>query len=224
MLIILKSRFPQKNIYWLKNGVDINLFQKNNSTIEWKIKNGFSEDDFLILYAGIFGYAQGLEVILHAADRTKDHSNIKFILIGDGPEKEKLFELKNKLFLKNVFFYDPVEKDQMPYLISSANASIIPLKRLELFKGAIPSKIFEILASKKPIILGVEGEAKDLFIFEGNCGLAFTPEDSSDLAKNILTLYHSPGLAENYGVNGFNYVKERFNLDQIADDFYKQLN
>ena len=67
---------------------NINLFQKNNSTIEWKIKNGFSEDDFLILYAGIFGYAQGLEVILDADDRTKDHSDIKFILIGDGPRRK----------------------------------------------------------------------------------------------------------------------------------------
>ena len=50
----IKIRFPSKNTYWLKNGVDINLFQNYNFDNHWKIENGFSEDDFLILYAGNF--------------------------------------------------------------------------------------------------------------------------------------------------------------------------
>ena len=221
----IKLRFPEKNIYWLKNGVDINLFYNHdNNNTKWKLENNFCKNDYLILYAGIFGYAQELEVILYAAKILSENENIKFILLGDGPEKEKLQRLKKNMNLTNVYFFDPAPKNQMPFIIASINASVIPLKKLELFKGAIPSKIFEILASKKPILLGVEGEAKSLFITEGNCGLAFTPEDSADLANNILTLYHSPELAENYGVNGYNYVKEKFNHDQIADDFYKQLN
>ncbi len=90
----IKTRFPTKNTYWLKNGVDVSLFQDNNFSSEWKFENGFDDNDFLILYAGIFGYAQGLEVILYAADKIKNISNIKFILLGDGPEKEKLIEIK----------------------------------------------------------------------------------------------------------------------------------
>ena len=221
----INLRFPQKNIYWLKNGVDINLFNNNSiNNTEWKIENNFCESDYLLLYAGIFGYAQGIEVILYAAKILSENKDIKFMLLGDGPEKEKLQSLKNNMNLTNVYFFDAVPKNQMPFILASINASIIPLKKLELFKGAIPSKIFEILASKKPIILGVEGEAKDIFIAEGNCGLAFIPEDAVDLANNILTLYNSPELAKSYGVNGFKYVKEKFNRDQIAEDFYNQLN
>ena len=220
----IKSRFPMKRIYWLKNGVDITLYENKNFGNKWRNENGFSEDDFLILYAGIFGYAQGLEVILHAADKTKDNPNIKFILIGDGPEKKKLFELKNKLLLKNVFFFDPVKKEKMPLIISSIDASIIPLKKLDLFKGAIPSKIFEILASKKPILLGVEGEAEEIFISDGNCGLSFHPEDAEDLAKKIIILFESPALIKELGMNGCNFVKHNFNRDKIGEDFHCLLN
>ena len=220
----IKIRFPSKNTYWLKNGVDINLFQNYNFDNHWKIKNGFSKDDFLILYAGIFGYAQGLEVILNAAEKVKNNSDIKFIFVGDGPEKEKLINLKNKISLNNVSFFDPVKKNEMPSIIASVNASIIPLKKLDLFKGAIPSKIFEILASKKPILLGVEGEAEEIFISGGNCGLSFQPEDPEDLARKILVLYQSPALAEGLGINGHNFVNQNFNRDKIAEEFWDYLN
>ncbi len=118
--------------------------------------------------------------------------------------------------LKNVFFFDPVKKEQMPYIISSANASIIPLKKLDLFKGAIPSKIFEILASKKPILLGVEGEAKELFIEQAKSGLSFIPENPEDLEKNILILFETPSLAHQLGMNGYNFVNQNFDRDLIA--------
>ena len=219
----IRSRFPYKNLFWLKNGVNIEQFNNLNES-NWRIENNFSEDDFLILYAGILGYAQGLEIILSAAKILRENKKIKFLLIGDGPKKNKLYNIKNQLHLENVLFFEPVAKSKMPSITTSINVSVIPLKNLDLFKGAIPSKIFEILASKKPILLGVEGEAKDLFITHGKCGLAFTPEDSNDLVKNILTLYHSPELVKLYGINGFNYVKEKFSLNQIADEFYDLLN
>jgi glycosyltransferase involved in cell wall biosynthesis len=112
----------------------------------------------------------------------------------------------------------------MQKIIMDTNASIIPLKRLELFKGAIPSKIFENLALKKPIILGVEGEAEELFIQQGKCGVSFTPEDSEDLAKQILHLYNNPDLVKELGENGLAYVSENFNRDKIAEDFFKQIS
>lgn len=215
----ISTRFPNKMVYWLKNGIDTNLFGNVNDH-QWRIEKGFSTNDFLVLYAGILGYAQGLDVILYAANILQDNSKIKFIILGDGPEKERLKKLSDDLNLKNVLFMDPTPKESMPIIINSINASVIPLKKIDLFKGAIPSKIFEILASKKPILLGVEGEAKDLFITEGKCGLSFIPENAEDLAKNILELYNSPSLAENLGLNGFKYVSKNFNRDIIAEEFW----
>jgi glycosyltransferase involved in cell wall biosynthesis len=216
----ISLRFPDKKIYWLPNGVDLNYYKADAVQSNWRNQHKFNEGDFILLYAGIIGHAQGLEVIIHAAAQLKQHNTIKFILIGSGPEKEWLQELKKGMNLQNVFFFDAVGKTEMPAIIAACNASIVPLKRLDLFKGAIPSKLFENLAMKKPILLGVEGEAKDLFITAGNAGLAFIPEDATDLAEKTMQLYNNPELVKQLGENGYSYVQEKFTRDKIATEFY----
>ncbi len=221
----ISGRFPIKEVYWLKNGVDINLYntEKQVEKGRWRKENAYEEGDFLLFYGGIIGYAQGLDIILNAAKRLEDYEKIKFVLLGNGPEKERLLAMKAELGLVNLKFYDAVPKSQMLEIIGDMNASIIPLRKLDLFKGAIPSKIFENLAMKKPIILGVEGEAKELFIEEGRCGVAFEPENVEDLCEKILTLYNNPVLASSLGENGLRYVSENFNRDEIAREFYDKL-
>ena len=222
----ISTRFPNKNVYWLKNGVDINFYDVNKEIEKdaWKNENNYSNEDFILFYGGIIGHAQGLEVILNAAKKLDEYKNIKFVLLGNGPEKEKLIKLRDELKLTNLRFFDAVPKSEMQRIIMSTNATIIPLKRLDLFKGAIPSKIFENLALKKPIILGVEGEAEELFIKQGKCGVSFIPEDSEDLAKQILKLYNDRNLVVELGENGFKYVSENFNRDKIAEEFYNQIS
>lgn len=222
----ISGRFPNKKVYWLKNGVDINFYDVNKTIEEtaWRKEHNYSSGDFILFYGGIIGHAQGLDVILNAAKELENYENIKFVLLGNGPEKERLLKLKAELGLNNLQFFDAVPKSQMQKIIMDTNASIIPLKRLDLFKGAIPSKIFENLALKKPIILGVEGEAEELFIQQGKCGVSFTPEDSKDLAKQILHLYNNPNLVKELGENGLAYVSENFNRDKIAEDFFKQIS
>lgn len=216
----ISSRFPNKKVYWLPNGVDLNYYKMENIVSNWKTENHFTKDDFILLYAGIIGHAQGLEVILKAAERLKKYQKIKFVLLGSGPEKEKLQSLKTE----NVYFFESVTKDKIPKIIATIDIAIIPLKKLELFKGAIPSKIFENLAMKKPILLGVEGEARELFIDEGNCGLAFEPENAEALSQKILQLYEDRNLLLQLGENGRKYVQEKFTRDKIADDFWNYLN
>jgi glycosyltransferase involved in cell wall biosynthesis len=220
----ISGRFPNKKVYWLPNGVDLNYYNSDTVDSNWRIKNNFSMDDFILLYAGIIGHAQGLEVIVHAAQKLKEHSKIKFILLGSGPEKEKLQKLKQELHLENVFFFDAVTKKEMPGIVSAIDVAVIPLKRLDLFKGAIPSKIFENLAMKKPILLGVEGEAKELFIDEGKCGFAFIPEDAIDLSVKTLELYNGSDLLKQMGENGFKYVERKFTRDKIANEFWDFMN
>ncbi|MEE1302411.1 MAG: glycosyltransferase family 4 protein [Bacteroidales bacterium] len=222
----ISTRFPNKNVYWLKNGVDINFYDVNKEIEKeaWKNENNYSNEDFILFYGGIIGHAQGLEVILNAAKKLEEYKNIKFVLLGNGPEKEKLIKLRDELKLTNLRFFDAVPKSEMQRIIMSTNATIIPLKRLDLFKGAIPSKIFENLALKKPIILGVEGEAEELFIKQGKCGVSFIPEDSEDLAKQILKLYNDRNLVVELGENGLKYVSENFNRDKIAEEFYNQIS
>lgn len=221
----ISTRFPQKKVYWLKNGVDVN-FYNTDKPIErnWREENGFSMEDFLLIYAGIMGYAQGLEVIIEAAKNLVNQGDIKFVFLGSGPEKEKLINLKNKFNLKNISFFEAVPKVKMQDILMATDASIIPLRKLDIFKGAIPSKIFENLALRKPIILGVEGEAKELFIDDAKAGLAFEPENANDLSQKIVEAYTNRNQLKEFGNNGYLFVKQYFSRDVIANDLWKFLN
>ncbi len=216
----IQNRFPGKRCYWLPNGVDLNFFKTEvylNSI--WREKHGFTSTHFILLYAGIIGHAQGLEVILKAAERLRENSNIKFVLLGSGPEKEKLVSLKEELNLENVFFLPTVTKNEMPSVVASCDAAVIPLRKLEIFKGAIPSKIFENLGMRKPIILGVEGEAKELFIDEAQAGIFFEPENDESLSFAVQELIAYPEKLKQMGDNGYAYVAEKFERNRIAENF-----
>lgn len=221
----INERFPAVKTYWLPNGVDLGYY--NPSKIEpgiWREKNNFAKEDVVLLYAGIIGIAQGLEVILNSAKNFINTPNIKFVFIGSGPEKDKLLQLKAEQNLTNVFFLDAISKKEMPSVLRSVNAAIIPLRKLDLFLGAIPSKIFENLAMEVPVLLGVNGEARQLFIDKGNAGLYFEPENSEALTAAILKLIEDKEMALQLGRNGRHFVNEYFNRENIAQNFFKKLN
>lgn len=219
----IHKRFPNKEVYWLPNGVDLNYYNAEKITSNWRQKQAFEPNDKLFLYAGIIGHAQGLEVILKAANILKEHKSAKFILLGSGPCKEDLEKMAAEMNLTNLVFMDAVTKNEMPFILKAIDVALIPLKKLDLFKGAIPSKVFENLAMKVPIILGVEGEAKQLFIDEAKAGLFYEPEDAEDLAKQIVTLLEDELMIQKMGESGLTYVSEKFNRDTLASAFYNQL-
>jgi len=219
----IKQRFPEKDLYWLPNGVDLSYYDPDKVTSKWREENGFNQSDKLFLYAGIIGHAQGLEVILKAAKTLSSRSECKFILLGSGPCKKELQELKSKWQLDNVIFKDVVSKKEMPFIVKAADVALIPLRKLDLFKGAIPSKVFENLAMRTPIVLGVEGEAKDLFIKEGNAGVFYEPENATEMAEAIEKLLNTDGLIEELGENGRRYVHDNFNRDALTMAFYQKL-
>ncbi len=220
----ISQRFPRKNVYWLKNGVDTNFYNLEKPiNLSWRKENGFNENDIIFIYAGIIGYAQGLDIILNVSKEFIEKSEIKFVFLGNGPEKDRLVKLKNKLNLTNVYFFDSEPKCKMQEILLSTNASIIPLKKIDLFKGAIPSKIFENLALKKPIILGVDGEARKLFIDNGKCGLYFEPENEKELCERIEFFINNPQLMLEMGENGYNYVKKEFNRETISNNLWEKL-
>ena len=131
--------------------------------------------------------------------------------------------MKKELHLDNVIFLGNKPTEEMPSIIKACDTAIIPLKNIPLFKGAIPSKIFENLAFSKPILLGVDGEAKELFINQGNCGLFFTPDDEHELSEAILKLKNDITLRTTFGSNGKKYVQEKFDRKTIAHNFYNEL-
>ncbi len=219
----ISSRFSKVDTYWLPNGIDFNQYNISANGSGFRSDIGLNEADFVLMYAGILGHAQGLEVILKSANITKNQPEIKYVIIGDGPEKQKLLLLSKELNLLNVKFIGNIPRSQMSSAIAACDAYIVPLKKNDLFLGAIPSKLFEPLAMGKPILLGVDGEARELFIENGKAGLFFTPEDSEELANNIHKLYSDQDCMISLSENGKQFVSKNFNREQIAKSFFIKL-
>lgn len=218
----ISRRFPNKRVVWLPNGVDFAFFDAPPAAIDWRERLGIGTNEFVILYAGIIGHAQGLDVILEAAVMLEG-THARFVLVGDGPEKERLVERAKELNLSSVVFHGNVGKAEIPSLITMCDAYVVPLKKLDLFKGAIPSKLFEPLAMGKPILLGVDGEARVLFIDEGKGGLFFEPESGAGLAAQVQVLMSSPEVAMQLGVSGRQYVRLAFDREKIHQRFLQQV-
>jgi glycosyltransferase involved in cell wall biosynthesis len=219
----ITERFPHKRVYCLPNGVDLQFYDPNNFTSsDFRAKNNFSEEQILFFYGGILGYAQGLEIILMVANKITN-PQVQFVIQGAGPEKDKLLALKAELKLSNVHFLNPVPKNEMPFVLRAVDVALVPLKKLELFEGAIPSKIFEALAMEKALLLGVDGEARQHFIERGNAGLFFEPENVEDLIDKVNSLASDKNKIKEMGKNGRSYVDSHFNRNKIASDFIQEL-
>lgn len=217
----IKGRFPNVKSHWLPNGVDIGFYNPEKiETTGFRERAGLQKDDIVFFYGGILGHAQGLQVVLNAAKRVEANRRIKIVIQGNGPERDELIELKKDLHLSNVIFLDPVKKSEMPSILKDVDVALVPLRKLDIFQGAIPSKIFEALAMKKPLLLGVDGEARNHFIEKANAGLFFEPENEIDLARCLSEMAESPKNMLEMGENARRYVSENFNRDVIAEKFY----
>lgn len=211
---IVNRGFDKNKVHLITNGVDTEFFKKEKRDENFRKEIGI-DGKFALCYAGIHGLAQGLEVIINAAEIIKEHEGIQIVFIGDGPEKNKLINMVKEKGLKNVSFLPIQPKANMPKIIASMDATIIPLKKLDIFKGALPSKMFEALASELPIVLAVEGEAEKL-INNAKAGIVVEPENHKEIAEAILKLYNDKELRDNLGHNGRKYVIDNYSRESIS--------
>jgi glycosyltransferase involved in cell wall biosynthesis len=177
------------------------------------------EDKFLVLYAGIHGVAQGLETILQAAQSLsllpQEAPEIHFLFVGEGPRKAALIDLRNKLDLSNVTMLPEQPRSQMPAYLSAADVALVPLRRLELFKGALPSKMFDAWACGCPVILSIDGEARQV-LDQANGGVFIQPEDAEQMTQAIIQLRDDPDRLHRYGVNGRRFVEAHYSRQHLA--------
>ncbi|HPU08071.1 MAG TPA: glycosyltransferase family 4 protein, partial [Thermogutta sp.] len=176
--ILEKVNIPQR-ISVITNGVDLERFRPQPLDKELRRKwNG--EGKFVCAYVGTIGMAHGLEIVLDAAERLRDQgrNDIVFWLVGEGARKAYLENEARQRGLKDrVIFTGRLPKEEMPRVLASADACLVHLRKTELFETVIPSKIFEMMAMGKPIIMGVRGEALRI-VEESGAGVAMEPESA----------------------------------------------
>ena len=112
--------------------------------------------------------------------------------------------------LDNVTFTGLIPHEEIKHYLAATDISLVVLKKSDLFLTVIPSKIFESLGAKKPVILGVDGEAKEV-LEESGGGVAVPPEDPIALTDAILYLVDNPSIRERFGLSGQTYVKKEYN-------------
>ncbi|MDX8288966.1 glycosyltransferase family 4 protein [Metabacillus indicus] len=149
------------------------------------------ENQFLVLYTGNIGAAQGLQTVIDAADKLKHDPSICFLFIGEGVEKEPLMEKATSMGLTNVRFLEGKRKEDLASYYESADLGIVSLKKHPLFEITIPSKVFDYMAVSLPVLIGVEGEAKE--IVEANeAGFPFEPENADDFIRALKLAQSQP--------------------------------
>ncbi len=214
----IKYRFGYDKVHWLPNGVNLDFYNPENiQPAELRAELNLKDSDVLFFYGGIIGHAQGLDTVLEAAKMVEKNKNIKILLQGAGPVKEHLLEKAKEMRLNNIIFRDPVPKEEMPGILKSVDVALVPLRKLEIFEGAIPSKIFEALSMELPLLLGVGGEAKMHFVEKGECALFCEPENASEMAEKMQFLAGNQSKRQELGKNGRNYANAHFNRNQIAE-------
>ncbi len=180
--IISQKGVEYDKIEIVKNGVNLQLFEARKKD-EQIINELGLEGKCVIAYIGTHGMAHSLDFILHCIPRI-NNTSVHFLFIGDGAEKSKLIELKNKLGLKNVSMLDTVPKHEIVNYLSVVDISLVCLKKSDTFKSVIPSKIFENAAMNKAILLGVEGESADI-INSYHAGICFEPENEISFVNSL---------------------------------------
>ncbi|MBA3672496.1 MAG: glycosyltransferase family 4 protein, partial [Gemmatimonadaceae bacterium] len=132
---------------------------------------------FNVVYAGNVGPLQALEVVVHAAARLRDLPHVQLSIIGTGPRLDAVRELARSLGVTNVNFVDRIPVDEMNVVNAASDVLLVHLADAPFLHSTIPSKVQVALASARPVLLGVRGDAADL-VREAEAGLTFTPEDA----------------------------------------------
>jgi len=206
---------PADKIAIVENGVETELFRDDPSAHEIR-RDLHLEDRFLICYTGTLGMAHGLETLIAAAEQLqKSALNATFLLIGEGAEKQRILELAAQRNLANIRFLDQQPRERIPAYISAADVCLVLLKKTDLFKTVIPTKLLEYMACERPVIIAVDGQARRL-VEEAGAGVFVEPEDSSDLVRAIQALAADPGQRCRMGVSGRQYIVSRLSREQTA--------
>jgi len=174
--LIRERGVDPERIRFVPNGVDVDAFSvparpKRPSTT--------------FVYTGAHGPANGLDVVLDAAQLLSHRSDIRILLVGSGPDKERLRANAEARALGSVEFRDPVPKQQIPALLAEADAGLMILRPSKLFEyGVSPNKLFDYMAAGLPIVCNVPGEVADM-VAEADAGVQVAPGDAAELARAI---------------------------------------
>lgn len=227
---LLEKGIADNKIHVIKNGFDCDKLK----TVDWIDKEilytqyNLPRDKLIAGYIGTHGMAHALETILYAAKhlQTLDlpeldakllakASDCHFVLMGEGARKADITALAKQLNLSHVSILPACDHHGALSMLRLCDICLIHLNKSPVFKTVIPSKIFEAMAMRKPILAGLQGESRTL-IESAHAGTVVVPEDAKALAKAMLVFAADPESMRKKGDAGFHYVQTHFDRKKLA--------
>jgi glycosyltransferase involved in cell wall biosynthesis len=211
-------QLPPSRISVIENGVEAELFSPGQTGDE--IRRSLDlEGKFVVCYIGTMGMAHGLDTLIDAATTLQStRPDILFLLVGEGSDKERIQALANTRGLPNLRFVDQQPRATIPSFIAASDVCVVMLKKTDLFKTVIPTKMLEFMSCARPVILGVEGQARKI-LAEARAGIAIEPESVASLAQAVVDLAGDPSGRRVMGDNGRKYILEHCSRDRSASDY-----
>jgi colanic acid biosynthesis glycosyl transferase WcaI len=218
-------RVPRHKISVIENGVETDLFappkpaaSQNNLRRELN-----AEGKFVVSYIGTMGVAHGLETVVAAAAGLRDtNPKIVFLMLGEGADKERITTLARERGLGNLRFVDQQPREKIPAYIAASDACLVLLKKNDLFKTVIPTKMLEFMSCARPVILGVDGQARAI-LEEAQAGVAIEPENAGALIDAIRYLAANREAVQALGRNGREYIVRKFSRRETAERYIRVL-
>lgn len=221
--ILEKVDIPDR-ISVITNGVDLERFPL--LPVDETLRERWNgKGKFVCTYVGTVGMAHGLEVVLDAAEvlRRRGRNDIVVWIVGDGAQRESLQnEADRRDLAERVVFTGRQTKEDVPRILASSDACLVHLRKTKLFETVIPSKIFEMMAMAKPIIMGVNGVAREITAQAG-AAVEIEPGSADSLADAVIRLADDAALRRQLSSSARDYVAAYYDRNQLAAEFLKLL-
>lgn len=213
---LISENVSSDKIEVLLNSVDTDIFKPAKPDFESFGYNsfGYDPDDFVCGYVGNHSRIYDLETVIKAAEILKEHEKIKFLLIGEGEDKDKLKKLAQNL--PNVRFEDEKRLNDLTPFINCFSIGLAPIANIGVSQESFPSKISEYFACAKPVVASISGDMKKI-IEDSEAGIVYHPGDVETLAESLLKLCENKELTQKMGQNARKLALEVFS-DQIAEE------
>jgi glycosyltransferase involved in cell wall biosynthesis len=206
----------------IENGVETALFRPMPANEALKQRLGIQRR-YVVGYIGTMGMAHGLETLVDCASAIRATApEVVFLVVGEGAEKQQIQELARVKGASNLVFVEEQPRDNIPELINACDACLVLLRKSDVFQTVIPTKMLEFMACGRPVLLGVDGQAREV-LESANAGRFIEPENAVALADAICQLRTNPALGESLGRNGRSHILAHYSRSESASAYLSLL-
>lgn len=219
MLNTLNERgLPKSKMEYLPNPIDSSFKPLSLDDGQEELLFDPMPESFNFMFAGGIGAAQDFNTILNAVNQLNDLKNIRILIVGDGRDRKRAEALSKSLGLESkVYFLGQHPVEEMPKFYAQADFMLVTLRDTPIFSVTVPLKVQTYMASGKPIICNVRGEASRV-VNEANCGFSAPPEDPDALALKIREAVSlSSEELERMGLNARKFFEINYDAPVIID-------